>query len=196
MTPYDVIVIGGGFAGLSAASRAAQAGARVLVLEARSRLGGRATSFPDRETGETVDNGQHVLAGCYTATFEFLDRIGARDVVDGRSREGSGRGPRQAAGNVGRVRLSSFDESRESEGRAIQCLVSGTFRGARHPRALGLDCGLDITAASGRVGGRELDRFRGWRLLDQREEPAGSISNRDLFRPALARPLVADSGGM
>jgi squalene-associated FAD-dependent desaturase len=78
---YDVIVIGAGFAGLSAAVRCAQRGARVLVLEARARLGGRATAFPDRETGELVDNGQHVLLGCYTETLAFLRDIGASDHV-------------------------------------------------------------------------------------------------------------------
>ena len=78
---YDVIVIGAGFAGLSAAVRAANAGARVLVLEAKARLGGRATAFPDRQRGELVDNGQHVLLGCYRETFGFLDSIGARDRV-------------------------------------------------------------------------------------------------------------------
>src|SRR5688572_29480363 len=73
----DVVVVGGGFAGLSAACRLAEEGVRVLVLEARPQLGGRATAFVDRETGELVDNGQHVLFGCYRATFEFLARIGA-----------------------------------------------------------------------------------------------------------------------
>lgn len=76
-TRYDTIVIGAGFAGLSAAVRLAGNGARVLVLEARSRLGGRATAFADRETGELVDNGQHVLMGCYTEAMAFLDAIGA-----------------------------------------------------------------------------------------------------------------------
>jgi squalene-associated FAD-dependent desaturase len=76
-TDVDVVVIGAGFAGLSAAARLAAAGARVLVLEARSRLGGRATSFVDRESGEIVDNGQHVLVGGYHATFAFLETIGA-----------------------------------------------------------------------------------------------------------------------
>lgn len=74
---HDVIVVGAGFAGLSAACVLAEAGARVLVVEARPQLGGRATAFVDRETGELVDNGQHVLFGCYRATFEFLRRIGA-----------------------------------------------------------------------------------------------------------------------
>jgi squalene-associated FAD-dependent desaturase len=72
----DVIVIGGGFAGLSAASALAEQGARVTVLEARPVLGGRATAFTDRQTGERVDNGQHILIGAYRETFSFLRRIG------------------------------------------------------------------------------------------------------------------------
>jgi hydroxysqualene dehydroxylase len=79
--PADVVVIGGGFAGLSAAAALAARGVRVLVLDARPQLGGRATAFTDRETGELVDNGQHVLFGCYRATFEFLTRINALDNV-------------------------------------------------------------------------------------------------------------------
>ena len=75
----DVVVVGGGFAGLSAATALAAQGARVLVFEARPSLGGRASSFTDPATGEPVDNGQHVLAGAYSDTFEFLDRIGAMD---------------------------------------------------------------------------------------------------------------------
>jgi squalene-associated FAD-dependent desaturase len=81
MTGFDAIVVGAGFAGLSAAVRLAKHGRRVLVLEARARLGGRATAFADRDTGELVDNGQHILLGCYTDTFEFLREVGALDRV-------------------------------------------------------------------------------------------------------------------
>ena len=77
----DVVIVGAGFAGLSAAVRLTRQGARVLVLEARARLGGRATAFADRDTGELVDNGQHILMGCYTETFAFLREIGAQDNV-------------------------------------------------------------------------------------------------------------------
>jgi squalene-associated FAD-dependent desaturase len=79
--PYDVAIIGGGVAGLSAATALAERGRRVLVLEARGELGGRATAFADRETGELVDNGQHVLFGCYRETFRLLRRIGAESNV-------------------------------------------------------------------------------------------------------------------
>jgi uncharacterized protein with NAD-binding domain and iron-sulfur cluster len=81
VTGPDIVVIGAGFAGLSAAAVLAEQGARVLVLEARPQLGGRATAFPDRTSGELVDNGQHVLFGCYRETFAFLDRVGALDNV-------------------------------------------------------------------------------------------------------------------
>jgi squalene-associated FAD-dependent desaturase len=74
---FDVVVIGGGLAGLSAAARLSAEGARVLLAEARSALGGRASSFSDPATGEQVDNGQHLMLGCYHETFDFLERIGA-----------------------------------------------------------------------------------------------------------------------
>ena len=81
MISPDVIVIGGGFAGLAAATALVEEGARVLVLEARPVLGGRASAVRDAVTGEKLDNGQHVLMGCYDDTFRFLARIGASDHV-------------------------------------------------------------------------------------------------------------------
>ena len=78
---FDVVVIGGGFAGLSAATALAERGVRVLVLEARPSLGGRANAFTDPVTGERVDNGQHVLVGAYRETFAFLRRIGTEQHV-------------------------------------------------------------------------------------------------------------------
>ena len=78
---FDVAVVGAGVAGLAAATALAEAGRRVLVLEARGVLGGRATAFTDRETGERFDNGQHVMFGCYHETFSLLRRIGAEQNV-------------------------------------------------------------------------------------------------------------------
>ncbi|HUE86695.1 MAG TPA: hydroxysqualene dehydroxylase HpnE [Vicinamibacterales bacterium] len=72
-----VVVIGGGFAGLAAATALADAGVRVCVFEARPTLGGRANAFRDPATGERIDNGQHIIAGCYTETLAFLKRVGS-----------------------------------------------------------------------------------------------------------------------
>ncbi|MBI5180094.1 MAG: oleate hydratase [Nitrospirae bacterium] len=74
-----VIIIGGGFAGLSAATALITAGYHVTIIEQRRFLGGRAYSFYDKETGLELDNGQHILMGCYENTFRFLRKIGVAD---------------------------------------------------------------------------------------------------------------------
>ena len=74
-----IVILGGGFAGLAAAVDLAELGQRVLVLERRSFLGGRAYSFTDKITGDTIDNGQHLMMGCYHHTLRFLGKIGALD---------------------------------------------------------------------------------------------------------------------
>ncbi|MEZ4845906.1 MAG: FAD-dependent oxidoreductase [Bdellovibrionota bacterium] len=73
---FDTVVIGAGCAGLSCATALSDEGQHVLVLEKRNMLGGRACSYPDPQTGEIVDNGQHLLLGCYKETRLFLERLG------------------------------------------------------------------------------------------------------------------------
>ncbi|MCC6543347.1 MAG: FAD-dependent oxidoreductase [Nitrospirae bacterium] len=75
----SVIIIGGGFAGLSAAAELSSAGYSVTLIEQRRFLGGRAYSFFDKNTGLELDNGQHILMGCYEQTFRFFEKIGASD---------------------------------------------------------------------------------------------------------------------
>jgi len=77
--PKDVAIIGGGFAGLSAGVALAERGFRVALLESKPALGGRAYSFTDPDSGDFVDNGQHVLMGCYHETLALLGKIGTRD---------------------------------------------------------------------------------------------------------------------
>jgi squalene-associated FAD-dependent desaturase len=72
----DVIVIGGGLAGLSAAVQLALRGTAVTILESRNRLGGRAGSFTDPATGQLVDACQHVSMGCCSAFADFCRIVG------------------------------------------------------------------------------------------------------------------------
>ena len=76
-----VIIVGGGVAGLSAAVHLAHAGRSVTLFDRRQHLGGRTYSFRDETTGDTVDNGQHLLMGCYADTLRYLDLIGSRPLA-------------------------------------------------------------------------------------------------------------------
>jgi len=78
----NVIVIGGGFAGLSAATALSEQKLSVTVLEGRQVLGGRAYSFVDPQMGDSVDNGQHLFMGCYRETLKFLHRINSLDHLE------------------------------------------------------------------------------------------------------------------
>ena len=80
MTDRDVVIVGGGFAGLAAAVKLVQMGHSPLLLERRQSLGGRAYSFTHGETGDTVDNGQHVLMRCCHAVLTFLETIESEPV--------------------------------------------------------------------------------------------------------------------
>lgn len=75
-----VIIVGGGFAGVSAATALAQAGHSVELLESRSSLGGRVYSIPASENFPfPVDNGPHLLMGCYQETLTLLERLGEKN---------------------------------------------------------------------------------------------------------------------
>ena len=70
----EVIVIGGGLAGLAAAAALGGAGHSVRLLEARPFLGGRATSYEVGDS-ETIDNCQHILLRCCVNLLDFYQRL-------------------------------------------------------------------------------------------------------------------------
>ena len=76
----DVVVVGGGLAGITAALDLAAAGRKVTLLESRPRLGG--ATFSVERDGMWVDNGQHVFLRCCTAYRALLARIGATEKTE------------------------------------------------------------------------------------------------------------------
>jgi len=81
----DVLILGGGVAGLSAAAALGEAGFDVEVLEMKPFAGGRATSYPapgpNGEEAEIIDNCQHILLRCCVNLLDFYRRLGVRERI-------------------------------------------------------------------------------------------------------------------
>lgn len=73
------LIIGGGLSGLAAAVDLASKNYQVTILEASPKPGGKAYSYFDQHLQATVDNGQHIIMGCYNATLDFIHTINAAD---------------------------------------------------------------------------------------------------------------------
>lgn len=78
----QVVIVGGGLAGLAAAVALADRGLQVELIEAKQSLGGRAGSYRDAETGELVDHCQHVAMGGCTNFLHLCERTGCSDLLE------------------------------------------------------------------------------------------------------------------
>ena len=80
----NVLIIGAGAAGLSAARDLSAAGASVIVIEARERIGGRVYTHHENSSIVPVELGAEFVHGKHPALLEILDSAGAPlcDVTD------------------------------------------------------------------------------------------------------------------
>ena len=103
--PTDCVVVGAGFAGLSAAHNLEAAGLSVRLIEARDRVGGRVEA--GSLDGHTIDLGGMWAGPTQTALLALADRFGVATYptpLDGRSR-----------GRIGSLRFEAEGEAFEDE---------------------------------------------------------------------------------
>jgi squalene-associated FAD-dependent desaturase len=79
-SPQKIAIVGAGWAGLSAAICATQAGHQVSLFEASRHWGGRARSLTVQgKTDVVLDNGQHILIGAYQHTLRMMKAVGVQE---------------------------------------------------------------------------------------------------------------------
>jgi monoamine oxidase len=79
---FDVVIIGAGAAGLAAAMRLSAAGRKVVIVEARDRIGGRILTVD--ANGHSIELGAEFIHGRSPVIFDLVERYGLKTFeVDG-----------------------------------------------------------------------------------------------------------------
>ncbi len=77
-----IVIVGGGWAGLAAASKLSNLDFEVQLFEKAKTLGGRCASYYDENFDEWLDHGSHVFIGAYRQSLALLEEWDVRSGVD------------------------------------------------------------------------------------------------------------------
>lgn len=75
-TTWDVVIVGAGVSGLSAACELRRSGLSILILEARDHIGGRAWTRNEPGLSAPIELGAEFIHGRVPETFELLHEVG------------------------------------------------------------------------------------------------------------------------
>src|SRR5678816_1311892 len=78
---YDIIIIGGGVAGLTAALHLAERGLRPLILEAGARVGGRLAGKEDIFINDWCFQNEHGVHGLWSSYVNFKHMLRRHDIL-------------------------------------------------------------------------------------------------------------------
>ena len=126
----DVVIVGAGLAGLTAARRVAQAGLTPIVLEARDRVGGRTVNEPIGD-GVICEMGGQFVAARDTRLRPLLAELGHRHLPGARQGQAPARG-RARRSSATRARCPRSPRARCSSSAARGCGSTAARR--RSPR--------------------------------------------------------------
>ena len=83
MLPADIIIVGAGACGLMVARKLSQAGLKVIILEARDRLGGRIHTLEDASFPSPLEAGAEFIHGKLPVTMDLLKEAGIHYRISG-----------------------------------------------------------------------------------------------------------------
>jgi monoamine oxidase len=170
MEHVDVVVVGAGLAGLAAATDLVAHGHRVLVLEARDRVGGR-TIGQQLADGHTIEMGGQWFGPTQTAVLELAEMHGLKTYPQ------YDEGDQQLVWQ-GKVRRIKGDQARLSEEAAAEV---GRLVAELEEMAATLD--LKRPWAAPQAAEWDQTTFRSW--LDAASDDAEALAFLRFFAPAI-----------
>ena len=133
MNEADVLIIGAGAAGMMAAYRLCKEGKRVIVLEARDRLGGRIHTIQPPLFSQPVEAGAEFIHGKLPLTFSLLKEAGiARREIGGERWRHDGKRLEKAVGFTEQEELLLKRMNELKEDMPIADFLNRSFPGSEY----------------------------------------------------------------
>jgi monoamine oxidase len=198
LSTLDCVIIGAGFAGLACARALLNDGKRVLLLEARDRIGGRIFTHREATMGSPQELGAEFIHGAPDVVFDRIDSAGLTfyDLTDSHlQRKGDRLAPIDFFEQMGEV-MSSLNANRKTD-RTMDAVLKSKRLDANIEKLLrayieGFHA-ADLTKigeralATAEQGGSDLNGSESFRIVEGYDRFAASFLHGAESREALVR---------